>query len=157
MHIVNLGNFRKHLMRSWHMSRGRAPNNVQFLILKSACRNIKKYGRNGTTNFLRQRPPTLGSPSNYKPIEFKEIVALVEETIRYGKKYINRRGHMEAMQTFNQYIGVLFTFKNERDERSRYEIKKLRRIKVLYDVLPKDMVKLITAFPLWQDQEKNHD
>ena len=147
MHIVNRGNFRKHLIRSWHMSRGRAPKSVQFLIKKSACRNIKKYGRNQTTNFLRQRP---GSPSDYKPIEFEEIIALIEETIRYGKKYINRQGHMEAIRGFNGCIGVLCTFKNGRYERSRYEVKKLRTIKAVYDILPKDMIKLITAFPLWQ-------
>ena len=146
MHIVNRGNFRKHLMRSWHMSRGRAPEDVHFVIKESSCRNMKKYGKKRTTNFLL--PSTLGSPSYCDPIELNEIVSMVKRTIRYGRKCPNSQGHTEAIHTFSECIGVLCTFKNGTDETSGYQIKELNKIKVVYDVLQKNLIRLITAFPL---------
>ena len=143
MHIVNRGNFRKHLMRSWHMSRGRAPKDVNFLTKESACRNIN--GKKRTTNFLL--PSTLGSPSYCEPIEFNEIVAFVKRTIRYGRKCHNSQGHTVAIHTFNECIGVFCTFKNGTDEKGGYKIMKLHKIKVVYDVLQKNLMRLITAFP----------
>ena len=147
--FVNLDDFRKHQMRSLHMIQGTAQD-VSSLVEESA--HVNSSSRYTLSNFLRKQ----GSQSCFQPIEFNEVLTLVEETIRCGMKCINRRARMEAIHSFNGCIGVFCTFKNGRDESSGYEIKELHSIKVVYDVLEEDdfsvKIRLITAFPFLHGQ-----
>ena len=143
--LLNLDIFLQHLKDAFHIPQQNTEESVESLLKTCARRNKESHHLKPVTCFLT--PKTTPGGNVYYVYEKAKLLHLLKQTVRFGRKCLNKKERIEAVYRFDTCVGIYCVFKNGRDETSRYDITELYSVKVVYNQDDENSIIGITSFP----------
>ena len=144
--LLNLEIFLQHLKDASHIPQQNTEESVQSLLKTCARRNKESHpDLKPVTCFLT--PKTTPDGKVYWVYEKDKLLHLLKQTVRFGRKRLNKKGRIEAVYRFNTCVGIYCVFKNVRDKTNGFKITELYSVKVVYNQDDDNSIIGITSFP----------